>query len=116
VLELRAAERLEARGTVPDALVPVERIDPATASADREFTLDGTQINQREMDMARIDAVATVDTVEVWRVTNNMSFPHNFHVHDVQFQVASIGGEAPPPELAGWKDTVYLRPSTEYRL
>ena len=41
--------------------------------------------------------------------------PHSFHVHDVQFRcVASPDG--PPPELAGWKDTVFVRPSTEYRL
>jgi FtsP/CotA-like multicopper oxidase with cupredoxin domain len=37
-------------------------------------------------------------------------------VHDVQFQVLSIGGAAPSPELAGRKDPVYLRPNTDYRL
>lgn len=116
VLELRAAPTLETRGTVPAALVPVERIDPSGASAERTFTLDGTQINQRDMDMTRIDEVVTVGTTEVWNVRNGMAAAHNFHVHDVQFQVLSIGGQAPPPELAGWKDTVYLRPNTDYRL
>ncbi len=71
VLELRAAPTLESRGTVPDAQAfhehsPIERIDPATASAERTFTLDGTQINQREMDMNRIDEVVTLGTTEVW--------------------------------------------------
>jgi bilirubin oxidase len=116
VLELRAAATLRTAGSVPDALAPVPRIDPATASEHRLFSLDGTQINQHKMDMGRIDVVATVDTVEVWDVRNDMAFPHSFHVHDVQFQVVSIGGKAPPPELAGWKDTVYLRPNTDYRL
>ena len=32
----------------------------------------------------------------------------NFHVHGVRFQVLSIGGGAPPPELAGWKDTIFV--------
>ena len=36
-------------------------------------------------------------------------------MHDVQFQLLSAGGEPPIPELEGWKDTVYLRPDTEYR-
>jgi suppressor of ftsI len=42
--------------------------------------------------------------------------PHSFHVHDVQFRIASIDGEAPPRELAGWKDTIFARPETEYEL
>jgi FtsP/CotA-like multicopper oxidase with cupredoxin domain len=57
-----------------------------------------------------------VGTLEQWVVTNTMDLPHSFHVHDVQFQIASIAGDPPPPELAGWKDTVYLPPQTEFRL
>jgi bilirubin oxidase len=68
------------------------------------------------MAMDHIDEVVELGSTEIWKVTNNMAFPHNFHVHDVQFQVLSIAGAAPPPELAGWKDTVYLRPNSEYRL
>ena len=37
-------------------------------------------------------------------------------MHDVQFEVLSIDGDAPPPELSGRKDTVYLEPGREYRL
>ena len=37
--------------------------------------------------------------------TNTSQMPHSFHVHDVQFRIASIDGAPPPPELAGWKDT-----------
>ena len=78
--------------------------------------LDGTQINQNEMNMGRVDEVVRLGATEVWNVTNNMALPHSFHVHDVQFQVLAVGGEAPPPELAGRKDTIYLRPNTAYRL
>jgi suppressor of ftsI len=45
-----------------------------------------------------------------------MALPHNVHVHDVQFALLSAGGSPPPSELGGWKDTVYLRPNTGYRL
>lgn len=116
VLELRAAATLERRGEVPQSLVAVPRYDPAEASSERSFALDGTQINQQEMDLSRIDEVVTVGSTEIWSVHNGMAAPHNFHVHDVQFQVLEIGGSPPPPELAGWKDTVYLRPNTDYRL
>ena len=38
---------------------------------------------------------------------------HNFHVHDVQFVIESLDGDPPPPELAGWKDTVFLPEGSE---
>lgn len=116
VLELRAAETLEHRGEVPASLVPIERYLESEATAERSFELDGTQINQQEMDLGRIDFAATVGATEIWNVSNGMAAPHSFHVHDVQFQLLSIDGAAPPPQLAGWKDTVYLRPNSTYRL
>jgi blue copper oxidase len=70
----------------------------------------------RPLTPKRIDVVATVDTTEVWTVENSMGSPHNFHVHDMQFQILDIDGAAPPAQLAGWKDTVYLRPDSTYWL
>jgi FtsP/CotA-like multicopper oxidase with cupredoxin domain len=110
VLQLRAADRLEPSPAVPSHLVDVPRLDPATANHRRDFTLAGTSINGKQMDGGRIDAAVTVDTVEVWTVTNRDGQHHSFHVHDVQFQVLTVGGKAPPPELRGWKDTVMLPP------
>ncbi|MFI7644947.1 multicopper oxidase family protein [Micromonospora sp. NPDC049460] len=116
VLQLRAAGTLAASPSVPDALVPVDRLDPASAGETRRFTLTGRSINGRSMQMDRIDFVATKDATEVWEVVNQDGAPHNFHVHDVQFQVLSVGGQAPPPALGGWKDTVYLAPPRPVRL
>ena len=116
VLELVASESLKSTGSVPATLVPMERLDDLDASAERRFVLDGNQINQQKMDPGRIDEVVTVGATEVWNVRNNMALPHSFHVHDVQFQVLSIEGEPPPPELAGWKDTILLRGNSDYRL
>ena len=116
VLELVASDSLATVGTVPSTLVDLERLSDLDASAERRFELDGTQINQREMDPSRIDEVVELGATEVWDVRNNMALPHSFHVHDVQFQVLSVGGEPPTADLAGWKDTVLLRGNTEYRL
>ncbi|TDQ03597.1 MULTISPECIES: multicopper oxidase family protein [unclassified Leifsonia] len=114
VLQLRAAASLEHRPDVPAALAPAEPLPKPQVT--RTFRLDGHEINGRKMESGRIDETVTVDTAEEWVVTNTMDLPHSFHVHDVQFRIASIGGAPPPPELAGWKDTVYLPPQTEFRL
>jgi FtsP/CotA-like multicopper oxidase with cupredoxin domain len=116
VLELRAAEELEPAPPVPARLAGGRRIDPAEASTHRSFELQDREINGRRMDMGRIDEVVRVDTTEIWHIRNRNPFPHNFHVHDVQFEVLSIDGAPPPPELAGRKDTVYLEPRREYQL
>jgi FtsP/CotA-like multicopper oxidase with cupredoxin domain len=116
VLELRAAERLTPSRQVAASLTDARRIDPAAATVTRRFELQGREINGRRMEMGRIDDVVELGTTEVWEVTNRNPYPHNFHVHDVQFEVLTIDGSPPPPELAGRKDTVYLEPGRDYRL
>jgi len=112
VLQVIAAAVLSPSGRVPAVLAAVPRLDAARVAITREFDLNGTQINGENMDPARVDATVTVDTTERWQVENTTGLPHNFHVHDVQFQIESIGGRPPPAALAGWKDTVYLPPHT----
>ena len=116
VLRIAASASPEHRGAVPETLVPLERLDDLDATAERRFVLDGRQINQQRMDLGRIDEVVTLGATEVWDVRNNTAQPHSFHVHDVQFQLLSAAGEPPPPELAGWKDTILLAPNSDYRL
>jgi FtsP/CotA-like multicopper oxidase with cupredoxin domain len=110
ILQLRAAPELAPSPEVPERLAEVPRLDPQAAARERSFRLSGNQINGEKMDLARIDAAPERDTVEIWRLTNTDGTVHNFHVHGVQFQVLRVDGAAPPPELAGWKDTVYLPP------
>ncbi len=94
-------------------------IDPLVApgtAVDHAFELKWFMINGLRMDMNRIDLTVPVDSTQVWSVRNNDNWPHNFHVHDVRFQVIDIDGHAPPPELSGWKDTVYTEPGATYTL
>jgi FtsP/CotA-like multicopper oxidase with cupredoxin domain len=108
VMELRAATQLAPSPAVPAKLVDVPRLDPALANHTREFSLSGTSVNGKKMDGGRIDAAVKKDSIEVWKVVSRDGELHSFHVHDVQFQVLSVGGAAPPPHLGGWKDTVFL--------
>jgi bilirubin oxidase len=116
VLQLRAAPTLRPVGTTPSVLAPIVRLRPGPSTPVQGFALDGRAINGRRMDPNRIDTTVTVGQTTVWDVHNDMDMPHNFHIHDVQFQVLSVDGAPPPPELSGWKDTVYLEPHVHYRL
>ncbi|SIN73338.1 multicopper oxidase family protein [Agromyces cerinus] len=117
VLEVRAAETLDPAPPVPAALNTIDDFDESEVAMTRNFTLnDSFEINGEAMDMGRIDETVTVDTLERWIVDNATSLPHSFHVHDVQFRIASIDGAAPPAELAGWKDTIFTEPEKKYEL
>lgn len=116
IMQFRAADQLDPAPAVPAKLAEVPRLDPSDAATERSFSLAGSTINGRPMDMSRIDEVVTVGDTEIWTVTNADGGSHNFHVHDVQFQVLDIDGREPPPWLGGWKDTVWLRHGERVRL
>jgi FtsP/CotA-like multicopper oxidase with cupredoxin domain len=115
VLQLRSADRLRPSPATPAHLAPAPDLDVEGAEV-RSFEMSGRQINGRSMDMSRIDETIELGDTEVWKVTNSDGEYHNFHVHDVQFEVLSVAGREPPPELAGWKDTIYLAPGLTVRL
>ena len=68
------------------------------------------------MGMDRIDEVVTLGTTEVWEVTNEHNLPHSFHPHLIHFVVLDVDGAPPPPELSGWKDTVFVPPGRTLRI
>jgi FtsP/CotA-like multicopper oxidase with cupredoxin domain len=109
LLKLQAATVLKPSADISPRLAAFAPEESA-ASVTRSFTLEGREINGRKMDMDRIDETATLGATEIWEVRNRNPFPHNFHIHDVQFQILSIDGANPPDHLAGRKDTVYLSP------
>ncbi|WP_246101364.1 multicopper oxidase family protein [Streptomyces cyaneus] len=116
VLELRAAEELRPSPGIPTALGELETPDGTDAVRGRHFDLKRSGINKRSMDMGRVDETVTRGTTEVWTVRNSNGMPHNFHVHDVQFRVLEVNGEAPSAALRGPKDTVFLPNGTTMKL
>ncbi len=111
VLELRADQTLPVAEHPPVQLAAIDRITPAMIDRDRTFQLDevggGWGINGQQMDMGRIDETIAFGDIERWTITSEDGV-HAFHVHQTQFQILEINGEAPGPEDAGWEDTVLV--------
>ena len=116
ICQFRADGSLSDDVELPAVLGSAPDLAGAAVAAERSFVLASDQINGRSMAMDRIDFGVREGTVEAWEVINDNGYLHNFHVHDVQFQVQTVDGEAPPPHLSGWKDTVLLVPDRRYRL
>ncbi|GAA1990421.1 multicopper oxidase family protein [Microbacterium pumilum] len=116
VMQLRGADAPSPSPEVAPVLAELPAPDAAHSVTERSFVMSGHNINDRQMDMSRVDFTVNVDTSEVWTVRNENPLPHSFHVHDTQFRVLTIDGAAPPPRLAGWKDTIALEKDRVYRL
>lgn len=116
ILQLRAADTLRPSPDLAPTLTTMPPVDVSPVATTRTFGVTGRAINGRPADMNRIDEVVTVGEPEIWEITNQDPQPHNFHVHNVQFRILSMGGKAPPAEFAGWKDTVYVAPRTTVRI
>jgi suppressor of ftsI len=116
VLELRAADTLDSSAAMPDHLAAAPDLREDDAVTTRSFRLSGTAINGQDMNLNRVDEVVRLGDTELWKVTNADGTPHNFHVHGVQFHILDVNGTAPPLDLRGWKDTIYLAPSSVVRL
>ncbi|WP_329060235.1 multicopper oxidase family protein [Streptomyces sp. NBC_01429] len=116
ICRFRAAAALSDGAEIPSSLGDAPDLAGEKVARERSFVLSSDQINGRSMAMDRIDFGVREGTVEVWDVVNDNGFLHNFHVHDVQFQVLTVDGGKPEPHLRGWKDTVLLAQGKHYRL
>ncbi|MFJ3408286.1 multicopper oxidase family protein [Promicromonospora sp. NPDC090134] len=103
-------------GVLPDT-IPLTAHPRATGGlAQRHFALGDTTINDKTMDMDRIDTVVVAGSTENWTITNTSTRAHNFHIHGTQFIVDTINAEPAPSPNRGWKDTVLIAPQTTVEL
>jgi suppressor of ftsI len=114
--------------TVPTTLVPYV-LAPGPIFRSREKHLNGSPgmggqwlIDSTAMDMMVINDTVLVNTKESWKIVNNTSKSHPFHIHKVQFQITEYHGKygagsdsmdftfsTLPAELVGYKDVQLLR-------
>ncbi|GAA2742193.1 multicopper oxidase family protein [Kitasatospora cinereorecta] len=111
-----AATGLKPSPALPAHPATLPAIVPPAGARLRTFALGGRDsINGRPMDMDRIDEVVPAGAVEIWEVDGS-GFAHNFHIHEVAFQVLDVNGAAPPAHASGHKDTVYVPVRSKVRL
>ena len=122
VLELRPDVSVSGTGMLPDDLATIERIFESEITVDRRFNMTDSRnfwefdaswgINGVQFDMDRIDVKVQLGDTERWTLSGGDG-QHVFHPHQTQFQILSINGEPPPPEEAGWEDSVLVNGQRE---
>lgn len=125
LMEFVVTDKASGVNEIPKQLTEIDPIDPDSAVKMREFVMEGMgttlTINDKEMDMSRIDEEVDFNATEIWKVSNqaagkNGGMAHPFHIHGVQFQVLNRDGNPPPANESGWKDTVLIQPGETVRL
>jgi suppressor of ftsI len=115
LMKIVASARPAAAEPLPVTLGGPASVAVPSGARVRQFLLTGSEINDREMDLTRIDEVVPAGAVEIWEI-NNVTYAHNFHIHEVAFRILDLDGAPPPPYQAGPKDTVFLPKKAKARL
>jgi FtsP/CotA-like multicopper oxidase with cupredoxin domain len=128
-LEIRPHQTLTQIQATPEQLNRIEWLQETDAVKTRSFNLQMTMgmgammggtnshtINDKAMDMGRIDEVVKRGTTEIWQLSNTSMMPHPFHMHDVQFQILDRNGRKPPANEQGRKDVVLVDPGEVVRI
>jgi FtsP/CotA-like multicopper oxidase with cupredoxin domain len=89
---------------VPATLRHVEPIDTTNVATTRVMALTQGFINNKAMDIDRVDERGSLGTTEIWEIDNLVGMDHPFHLHGFRFQVLDRNGV--PEPFPSWKDTV----------
>ncbi len=72
------------------------------------FGGDAFSINNKTMNVSRIDEIVKHDTAEIWVIKNNSSMAHPFHIHNVQFKIIKKSSGIIKGHELGFKDSVLV--------
>lgn len=121
----RSAVSTGQMGRIPNKLVPLEKLDPSTATRTRTFelamregaTMGMHTINGKVFDMMRVDEQMPAHATELWEFKSlDDGAIHPMHIHGMQFQVVSRSSGPLNPNDLGWKDTVLVFPMETVRV
>jgi len=116
LLKMVAANELTESTPIVGQLSTVLPIEVPNNAKLRQFKMTmENQINDKSMDMNRIDEVVPVGTKEIWEI-NNFGSSHNFHIHNAAFRVLDINDKLPPEYERGRKDTVFIPNGSTVRI
>ena len=89
---------------IPQSLRVIPPIDISNVAARRTIVFSQGLINNKTMDMKRVDVRGRLNTTEIWQIENVVTMDHPFHLHGFQFQVLDRDGV--PEPYVSWKDSV----------
>ncbi len=89
---------------VPSTLRAVAALDTTRVAERRVLVFSQGMIDNKKMDMNRVDLVAHLGTTEIWEVDNVVGMDHPFHLHGFRFQILDRDGV--PEPYPSWNDTV----------
>lgn len=129
-ITFRAANSLSPSPELPSQLVDLPDVSAAQVTNTRKFLLEmpsmgpmrmlglggGYTINDKTMDMGRVDEVVKKGETEVWEISNSGPMAHPFHIHNTQFRILDRNGNRPAANEVGRKDTVVIDPGETVRL
>jgi len=120
LLKIKVRDSEPVAKSLPKKLVKIDDYTGAKAVNKRSFTLNMSMgflgINEKQMNMDRIDEVVKKDTFEIWEIWNPSPRPHPFHVHGTGFKILSRDGKAPLINETGLKDTVLVYPREKVQI
>jgi len=100
--------------TIPSSLRVVRPINTKVVAARRTLVFAQGMINNKLMDMNRVDIRARLNTTEIWQIENVVGMDHPFHLHGFQFQVLDRDGV--PEPFVSWKDSVNVPKHSKVRI
>ena len=93
---------------------------PVTKQVELFGMMDQVTINGKKFDPERIDFTQEQGVTEVWEIYNKPDemggMIHPFHIHGAQFKIISRGGEEPPENERGWKDSISIQPDETVKI
>ncbi|MCK8061637.1 MULTISPECIES: multicopper oxidase family protein [unclassified Fusibacter] len=117
VLSLRVTGESTETISIPEMLVETTPYETYSNQATTHtFDLGRNIINNTPFDPAVYNEEFIKDEIYYFEVNNIDDENHSFHIHNAQFLVVEIDGEASDYKTTGWKDTIYLRPNESMKL
>ena len=125
-VKINVNQKASHQTSLPKQLTSLDGYSLKEVVKHRRFVLSGRMgrvyINNKTMDMNRIDEVLKLNETEIWEVSNQkmmmMRMEHNFHIHATHFRVIERNGSYANvlENERGYKDTVYLAPGDTVKL
>jgi len=125
-IKLNVSKKASKITKVPEVLTKLKQYSLTDAVNTRKFVLSGRMgnlyINNKSMNMNRIDEIVPVNKVEIWKIYNQkmmmMGMEHNFHIHATHFMILERNNSSSNvlENEKGYKDTVYLAPGDSVKL